>query len=294
MVRLFSLSDVDANLDSLKLADKFVLATKDRNIRIIYLNASPSKDVVKSIISNPIDNLIGSLQEPGNAIQSIEDNGFELGQAEAFKVVDASWQKYLKAIVVLGGVAFCALLVSVFIPSLTLASLAVGLVGSAGLFVLKPVLLEQALALLVATSAPTIAMILAIRKIREVNETIPDMSAGRRLTHTIVLYLKTAILSLAAVPFVIALLNNITYSLVLNQFRGVSLLHFVPIFLTAVYVFLYLGKSIWQELLKWIKTPVTLLWVGAFAVLAVAGYFYLSRTGNGARYSRAKRLYVHS
>lgn len=281
MVRLFSLSDVDANLDSLKLADKFVLGTKDRNIRMIYLNASPSKDVAKSIISNPIDNLIGSLQAPGNAIQSIEDNGFELGQAEAFKVVDASWQKYLKAIVVLGGVAFCALLVSMFIPSLTLASLAVGLVGSAGLFVLKPVLLEQALALLVATSAPTIAMILAIRKIREVNETIPDMSAGRRLTHTIVLYLKTAILSLAAVPFVIALLNNITYSLVLNQFRGVSLLHFVPIFLTAVYVFLYLGKSIWQELLKWIKTPVTLLWVGAFAVLAVAGYFYLSRTGNG-------------
>ncbi|GGH32841.1 DUF5693 family protein [Paenibacillus segetis] len=281
MVRLFSLPDTDANMDKLKLADKFVLATKDRNIRMIYLNASPNKDVAKATITNPIDNLIGSLVEPGNAISSIQDNGFELGQAEAFKVVDSSWQKYLKALVVLGGVAFIALLVSLFIPPLTLISFAVGLVGSAGLYVLKPTLLEQALALLVATSAPTIAMVLAIRKIREVNETIPDMSAGRRLAHTVVLYLKTSIISLAAVPFVIALLNNITYSLVLNQFRGVSLLHFVPILLTAVYVFLYLGKSVWQEIQRWLQMHITLLWVVVIAVVGVAGLFYLSRTGNG-------------
>jgi hypothetical protein len=253
VVRLHSLSDAEASQDKMTLADRFVLATKDRNIRMVYLNASASKDAAKAAITNPIDNLIGSLQAPGNALQRIENNGFELGQAEAFTIHDASWQRYLKALVV---------------------------VGSAGLYVLKPVLLEQALALFVAISAPTIAMVLAIRKVQELREKHPNLSGGRRLTHTIVLYIKTSLLSLFAVPFVIALLNNITYSLVLNQFRGVSLLHLAPILLIAVYVFLYRGNSVWEELRKWLSMRITVLWVVVAAVLGVAALYYLSRTGN--------------
>ncbi|SME94606.1 DUF5693 family protein [Paenibacillus barengoltzii] len=280
VVRLHSLSDAEASQDKMTLADRFVLATKDRNIRMVYLNASASKDAAKAAITNPIDNLIGSLQAPGNALQRIENNGFELGQAEAFTIHDASWQRYLKALVVLGGVAFVALLISCFLPSLTLAAFVIGLVGSAGLYVLKPVLLEQALALFVAISAPTIAMVLAIRKVQELREKHPNLSGGRRLTHTIVLYIKTSLLSLFAVPFVIALLNNITYSLVLNQFRGVSLLHLAPILLIAVYVFLYRGNSVWEELRKWLSMRITVLWVVVAAVLGVAALYYLSRTGN--------------
>lgn len=280
IVRLHSLSDTEAGQDKKTLSDRFVLATKDRNIRMIYLNASPSKDAAKAAITNPINNLIDSLQGPEGAIQRIQDNGFEMGQAEAFEIHDASWQKYLKAFVVLGGVAFCALLVSYFIAPLTLLVFLLGLIGSAGLYVLKPTLFEQALALGVAISAPTIATILAIRKVKEIKGAHPDISAGRRLTHTIVLYIKTALISLAAVPFVIALLNNITYSLVLNQFRGVSLLHLGPIFLIAVYVFLYQGSSVWQELRNWLRMPITLIWVVAAAVLGVAALYYLSRTGN--------------
>lgn len=280
VVRLHSLSDTEASQDTATLADRFVLATKDRNIRMIYLNASASRDVTKASITNPINNLIDSLQAPGNAIERIENNGFELGQAEAFRVYDASWQTYLKALVVLGGVAFVALMVSYFVPSLTLAAFGIGLIGSAGLYVLKPVLLEQALALFVAISAPTIAMVLAIRKVQELREKHPKMPSGRRLTHTIVLYVKTSLLSLAAVPFVIALLNNITYSLVLNQFRGVSLLHLGPILLIAVYVFLYRGDSVWEELKNWLRMPITVLWVAVAAVFGVAALYYLSRTGN--------------
>ncbi|MFD1179560.1 DUF5693 family protein [Paenibacillus puldeungensis] len=281
VVRLHSISDTDASDDKATLADRFVLATKDRNIRMIYMNASPSKDPAKAAVTNPIDNLIDSLQAPGaKAVERIQNNGFELGQAEAFTIHHSDWQTYLKAVVVLGGVAFIALLVSCFLPSLTLATLIIGLIGSAGLYVLKPVLYEQALALGVAISAPTIAVVLAIRKVKELQGKHLKLSTGRRLTHTIVLYVKTAVLSLAAVPFVIALLNNITYSLVLTQFRGVALLHFVPILLIAIYVFLYLGDSVFQELRNWMKMPITLIWVVAFAVLGVAALYYLSRTGN--------------
>ncbi|MEF2968048.1 DUF5693 family protein [Paenibacillus sp. M1] len=280
IVRLHSLADTEAGQDAKTLADRFVLATKDRNIRMIYLNASPSKDAAKAAITNPINNLIDSLQGPEGAVQRIENNGFEFGQAEAFQIHDASWQKYLKALVVLGGVAFCAMLVSYFIAPLTLIAFILGLIGSAGLYVLKPTLLEQALALGVAISAPTISTILAIRKVKEIGQAHPGISAGRRLTHSIILYVKTAIISLAAVPFVISLLNNITYSLVLNQFRGVSLLHLGPILLVAIYVFLYQGTSVWQELRNWLRMPITLVWVVAAGILGVVALYYLSRTGN--------------
>ncbi|HEY4390767.1 MAG TPA: DUF5693 family protein [Paenibacillus sp.] len=280
VVRLHSLADLEAGQPIETLADRFSLAVKDRNIRMIYLNASPAKDAAKAAITNPIDNLIDSLQEPGQAIKRIQDNGFELGQAEAFHVYDASWQKYAKALVVLGGVAFIALLVSYFIAPLTLAVFVLGLIGSAGLYVLKPTLMEQALALFVAISAPTIAMVLAIRKVNEVNDGKTVIPNSKRLAHTIVLYVKTAVISLSAVPFVIALLNNITYSLVLNQFRGVSLLHLGPILLIALYVFLYQGESVWKELNRWLKMKITLLWVLVIGVLGVIGLYYLSRTGN--------------
>lgn len=280
VARLHSLTDAEASQSTDTLADRFALATKDRNIRMIYLNASPAKDAAKAAITSPIDNLINSLQEPGNAIKRIENNGFEFGQAEAFHVYDASWQKYLKALVVLGGIAMIALLISYFIAPLTLAAFVLGLIGSAGLYVLNSTLMEQALALFVAISAPTIAMVLAIRKVNEVSGLRTGLTVGKRLSHTIVLYVKTAVISLAAVPFVIALLNNITYSLVLNQFRGVSLLHLGPILLIAIYVFLYQGESIWKELNRWLQMRITLLWVLVIGVLGAIGLYYLSRTGN--------------
>lgn len=281
VVRLFSLSDGEAYLDAATLADKFVLATKDRNIRMIYLNAQPNKDSLKASITNPVNNLIQALSGSGNAIKSIEKNGFEIGQAESFTVYNSAWQKYCKAVVLLGAVAFIALLVSYFASPFTLLAFILGLLGSAGLYLLKPVLLEQALALLVSISAPTIAVVMAIRKVEEMQGSNISNSVGRRVAHSIVLYFKTALISLAAAPFIIALLNNITYSLVITQFRGVSLLHLVPIMLIVVYVFLYLGKSIWRELQNWLKMPITLLWVVLFVVVAGVAFFYLSRTGNG-------------
>ncbi|AJS60391.1 DUF5693 family protein [Paenibacillus sp. IHBB 10380] len=280
VVRLYSLSEADANLSVDVIADRLALASKDRNIRMFYLNAAPTRNTLKASITDPLDNLIDSLQEPGHAISKMESNGFTMGQATAFTVYDSTLQHYLKLIVVLGGLAFIALMVSCFLPILTIPAFVLGLIGSAGLYVLRPTLFEQALALLVAISAPTIAMILAIRKINEVNKSTLDMKNSRRLTHTLVLYIKTSILSLCAVPFVIALLNNVTYQLVLEQFRGVSLLHFAPIILTGIYVLLYRGGQIVNDMRKLLHVRITVLGVVVAGIIGVIGMYYLSRTGN--------------
>ncbi|MEC0373010.1 DUF5693 family protein [Paenibacillus chibensis] len=286
VVRLYSLSDKDAQaLDENTIADRFALATKDRNIRMLYINTAPSKNVAKGMMTDSIDNIIKSLNEPGKAIKEMENNGFKMGRAEAFHITDSPAQHYLKLVVVLGGVAFIALMISYFLPLLTLPAFVLGMIGSAGLYVLKPTLFEQALALLVAISAPTVAVVLAVRKLNALNAADPNLATGRRLTHSIVLFIRTSIISMAAIPFVIALLNNITYSLVLNQFRGVSLLHAAPILLIAVFVVLYRGGRPMSQLGKLFKTPITLVWVAAAVVIAGLGFYYLSRTGNGGKVS---------
>jgi len=285
VVRLYSLSEQDSSLSPATISDRFTLATKDRNIRMLYLNTAAAKDLTKAELTNSLDNLVRSLQAPGHAIRDIEKNGFTMGQAEPFQVTDSSLQHYLKLIVVIGAVAFISLLISYFIPLLMTPAFILGLIGAAGLYKLKPALLEQALALGVSISAPTIALILVIRKMQALRETNSDLSAGTRLVHTLIQYVKTAIISLMAVPFMIALLNNISYSLVLNQFRGVSLLHLAPIGLVALYVFLYCGDSVLKELRRWLRMPITVIMVVAFVIAAAAGYYYLTRTGNSGSVS---------
>ncbi len=98
------------------------------------------------------------------------------------------------------------------------------------------------------------------------------------------LFVSTSIISLLGVPFVFGLLNNITYSLVLQQFRGVSLLHLAPIALVALYLFLYTGtQSVWTNIRKLLSLQITVLWVVAAGILGAVGMYYLSRTGNSGQ-----------
>ena len=282
VVRIHSISEEESFNSPTVLGDRIALAAKDRNIRMFYLNSIVKRDVTTSQLKNSINNLVLSLGEEGKGLEKVQEDGFTLGAAEPFKVVDSSWQRYAKAVAVVGAVAFIALLLSYFVPYVMLPAFVVGLIGAAGLYVLKPSLLEQALALGVGISAPTIAMVLAIRRI-ELNPMM--QSFGSRLGKAIALFVRTSVISLMAVPFIIALLNNVTYSLLLEQYRGVSLLHFAPIALIALYVFLYRGESVFKEAKRWLSMPVTLLWVVGFGVIAVVGYYYMSRTGNAGSVS---------
>lgn len=280
VVRLISLSEHDANLSPKVIADRFTLATKDRNIRMIYLNASPSRSALKAAVTDPLENLLDALGEEGNAVERMKENGFTIGQAEPFTVHETPGQKYYKAVVVVGSIAMIALMVSYFIPFLTLPAFVLGILGSGGLYILRPSLMEQGVALLVAISAPTVAMVLAVRRINAMQLRNSDLSVKDRVTQALVLFVRTSLLSFLAVPFMIALLNNITYALVIEQFRGVSLLHLAPIALTAFYVLFYRKALSMAFVRKLLNEPITLLWILAAGIIGVVGYYYLTRTGN--------------
>ncbi len=316
VARLYSLSDADAmNLTPDVIADRFLLAAKDRNIRMFYINGQVLRSIDKAAIIHSLDNMYLALkgdEDTMGAVEQLSQQGFPNGVAKAFTHEQPQgWVKPLKAIAAVASVAIIALLIGTFIPVLLLPSFVIGLIGSAGLFVLSHAVLEQGLALGASIAAPTLALIWALGRIRlhtegdqrfvggpwrgksESSEALfggqwvfKSQRPARRLTMALGLYVSTAIISLVGVPLLVAMLNNITYSLVLEQFRGVSLLHLAPIVLVTLYLFLYTGtQSVWANLRKLLSLQVTVLWVVVAAVLGVVGMYYMSRTGNSGQAS---------
>ncbi len=273
------------------LEDRLVLGVKDRNIRLLYLNAAAVRDATKGQVSHPLNNIIDVLQgdeDSQGAVQSLKDFGFEVGEPKAFDVEKAPQEMLLRGLAALGAIALCALTFGLFIPSLLIPAIVLGSIGGAALYVLNSTLMVQALALLAAIAAPTASVVLLVKRLRVLREAAGDqpISSFRRLGGAVLLLVRTTILSLAAVPFIVALLNHISYSLVLQQFRGVSLLHIVPIGLVALYVFLYgSGDTVIGNARKILSMPLTVLWIVGIGVLGAAGMYYMTRTGNAGQVS---------
>ena len=96
------------------------------------------------------------------------------------------------------------------------------------------------------------------------------LSVGRRLGMALLMLAVTSLISILAIPLVIALLNNITYSLVLEQFRGVGLLHLAPLGVAVLYLVLFTGTSAWTSLRRLLSLQITVLWIIAGAVIGAA------------------------
>ena len=77
--------------------------------------------MTKASVTHPLDNLIDSLTGTGQAIKQIEDNGFTMGPAEPFKVTDSSLRRYFKLGAVVGALALITLMISYYIPFLTIS-----------------------------------------------------------------------------------------------------------------------------------------------------------------------------
>ncbi|WP_408621823.1 DUF5693 family protein [Cohnella abietis] len=274
------------------LEDRLVLAVKDRNIRLLYLNAITVKDGTKGQVTNPMKDIVEVLQgdeeDSVGAVKQLNNFGFKIGEPKAFEVHKAPQETLLRGLAMLGAIALVALMIGLFIPALLLPVFVAGVIGGAGLHVLSPTLMVQMLALAAAIAAPTASVVLLIKRIRVLREgtEAQPISPMRRLGGAILLLVRTTILSLAAIPFIVALLNHITYSLVLQQFRGVSLLHILPIGLVALYVFLYgSGDTVLGNTKRILSMPLTVLWIVGIGILGAAGLYYMTRTGNAGQVS---------
>ncbi|WNQ11581.1 DUF5693 family protein [Paenibacillus aurantius] len=282
-----NVTDAERKNRILTTSDRFVLAVKDRNIRLVFLNAHAVRNPDKGQILDPIEPLLQTLQGPDGAIPRIKEAGFTVGegQAHSFDYQQASWQTPLRLLVVLGSVAIIVLLLSHFVPGLALALLLLGVIASAGLYVLMPNMLFKLLALGAGISSASLAMMLAVLKIRK-KSTNPDET---RLGFLFNLFIRTSLLSLVGAAFVVGLLSHITYNLLLDQFTGVKLLGLFPVVVMGVYVLFFSEGLSRAEIGRRVRhifaSYINVLWVVTAGVLLAAMYYYMSRTGNEGQVS---------
>ncbi|GGA13752.1 hypothetical protein GCM10008018_68300 [Paenibacillus marchantiophytorum] len=273
------------------VADRLVLAVKDRNIRMVFLNAKPLKSLDKGKLVDPLASLYESLQGKDGAIPRIEKAGFTLGPAEAFTVETSGWQKIARVFILIGGVSLIVLAVSFFIPESVLLLFVLGILGAIALHTLSANLYAQGLALATAICAPSVAMMLVIRSVR--SGAASKWKSG--LAYGLWQLLKTSLISLIGVVFEVVLLNHITYSLVLQQFRGVSALHLLPIAVAGLYLLFFSENNTYGDKIakvrKIFSSYISVLWIVVAGIILAAGYYYLSRTGNEGQASSVEKLF---
>lgn len=288
VVRLHSILEEEAVNAARVLADRYVLAVKDRNFRMIYLNARAKADRDTATVSAPLDNLYQSLSDPQfGAVERIKALGFDLGSPVPFVQHDPGWEKAAKLFVMLGAAALIARTVGMFLPRLTLLVFAFGLVCTAGLYVVAgSTLTVQALALLAAVCAPTAAVILAVHAADRKLQGSGNGEPARLFGWTLGLFVRTLALSLIGALLTVGLLNHLSFMLAIQLFRGVSVLHVLPIALVSVYLMFFHGTDRFAEALGRLRTflwlNVRVVYVLAAALAGALFLYYLSRTGNEA------------
>ncbi len=320
IVRLYSLSEADGlEMTAGGITDRFLLAAKDRNIRMFFVNGASKVDPDKVKLVHSLDKLAETMQGENGVVQTLEAAGFPSGPAEPLKFEQPSWSKPLRGVVALGAIALITLLIGAFVPGVNIPVFLIGTAGSAGLYVLNSSLMEQALALGAAVAAPTLGLVWVMNRIysRTIGDrrivggadwnvgrsqssvaadeggkagaqtvwVFPAVPVGKRFGSALIWILGASLISFTAVPIVFGLLSNITYSYVLEQFRGVSVLHLAPIALVAIYVLLYSSPLTGRRVRAVLDQPITVLMVIAAIVLGVVGFYYLSRTGNAGQVS---------
>ncbi|WP_338044020.1 DUF5693 family protein [Paenibacillus lutrae] len=272
-------------------ADRIVLAVKDRNIRMIFLNGRAVKNLEKGAIITPLDAIYESLNGPDGAIKRIEEAGFTVAPAQKFDYSYNSYQNIARFFMLLGSISLIVLLLGYFIPEASLLLFVLGLIGASGLYFLSPSLYAQALALGTSIAAPSIAVIEAIRSVQAGRAA----RAKSAVLYAIVQLVKTTLISLIGVVYVVGLLNHISYFLVMQQFRGVSLLHLLPIAIVGLYLLFFREKLNYQQrgeqVKKLLKANISVLWVVVAAAGAAVIFYYLSRTGNEGQASPFERYF---
>lgn len=289
-VRVFPLYETEANLKPDVIADKFVLGVKDRDIRMVFLNTKAGKDLDKGFMNDYMDNLIESLNGPDGAIKRIEKFGFDMGEAHAF-VEHGKTISWLKLVLLVGGTAFIALTIGYFVNSLVLILFLLGVVGIFGLYGLSNSVALQAMAFGVAVCAPTWSTMYAIRTIQAWARNGVRPNVGRAVW----VFVRTSLLTVVGIAYVVGLLTGLSYYLVLEQFRGVAMLHLLPMVLVGLYVLLFLGQPGLRGAIQRARTilsaKISILMVVIGGVALVAVWYYLSRTGNEGQASSLEKTF---
>lgn len=261
MVRVHGINQREMEvLDAERITARYLRAAKERNIRVLYLRPILTGE-------DPWDETLQLLGALTNELQSA---GFVLGESQPFPAWNVSaWQRIITWLGIWAG---AALLLSswVRLPGVVfLGAAGLGLLFSLGLAARNLTLAQQGMALLAAVVFPCLAF---------------QVQRGR--SHLLRFFSISAV-SIAGGLLVAGSLTGTEYLIKLVEFRGVKLMHVLPIgimVLTVAFqpVLPIKGKHELSSRLRFLwnlSIPLKLLLVWGTG-LAAAGAVYILRTGN--------------
>ncbi|ETP67619.1 hypothetical protein HF394_02715 [Planococcus glaciei] len=246
VVRLHSVPVNPAELSV--FSERIVRAVKERNIRSIFLNTKGEE------YDEEMDGL--------KTIRADVDAGLSSnsrGKAAAFDSYEVPlWQT---AAGLIGAIAFLGLAVDVIVKNRKLTFLT--LAGTALLALIYMLfglsIILKAMALAIAVSAPVLAVLLHKKT---------DAKG-----YLLIEYAKAVAVTLVGIWFIVVLLNGNQFLLGIDSFRGVKLVYILPMAFIALY-------AIWGNFKFLLNMNVKYWHMLIFALIAVLGLYYISRTGN--------------
>ncbi|HHU60859.1 MAG: DUF5693 family protein [Bacillota bacterium] len=230
-----------------RILERYLRAARERNIRVLY---------VRSFVEDETSwhrstELLSDLQ------QRLHNAGFSLGKAKGYPPWYASL--LLTTITTSGIWAGATLLFMEIWPNKSKFFGWFGvffyLLSIVGLLI-NPSLMKTILAFITAIIFPCLAVLQGMQK-----NTAPLKS-----------YLFVALISFLGALFVVSTLNGTAYLLKIQEFRGVKLMHILPIILM---IFILA-----RPLKPWLKKDVPVIYLIGGVAIGALGLIYIARTGN--------------
>ena len=246
VVRLHGISAREMRvLSDERILNRYVRAVRERNIRVLYVRPFMEED----------GGWQRSLQLLAALGQRLQAAGFELGTAQPF----AAWRPslLLTALAAAGIWAGAVLYGQLLLPGLRGLVLGGGVLAYLASLVLlfrEPLLAKQGLALVAAVVFPCLAL---------------ECQWGKghlARAHSVLM------VSLLGALFVVGTLSGTEFLVKMEEFRGVKLMHVLPIALVAFTVVRPVGEFLRRE--------VPVRWLVAAGFVGLLGIVYVLRTGN--------------
>jgi hypothetical protein len=275
-----------------EMQDRWVRSAKERNIRVMYL---------RPFLKTPGDLRKINLDHVRLTKEGLVQSDYRVGPAAGLAEIHVP--RWVAALIVTGVAAGGWLLLLDIVALRARTGLALLLLAVLGALFADLVfpgargggLGIQAMALASALIFPTVGTAYPLKRWSRYRGNLPlTTTLG---VATLSLLTATAI-SLAGAVFIGALLGDIRYLLEFEYFRGVKLVHIVPMFLLSLIYLAYHGAGATQpprrrrpdvsgpprdvivEAAHFLRTQVRAKHVVILLLAAVAGYIYIGRTGN--------------
>lgn len=261
LIRLHTISNNEmSKFEPDTALDRWMLAVRERNMRSLLVRFFD--------ITSPGTALQENLEYLESIQQGLLASGFELDQPyEKPASIDAgNLVLYLLGIGVAAGVML--ILLEMRLPKLGLAALVLGTVAWIGLLHMSPVMAKKLMALLSVITFPTLSCILVMKPQRR--------SVGKSVLALLVM----CALSYIGAVLMVGLLADVLFMLKLDQFIGVKIAHVIPIVAAPFILYIWNAEKPLTTVKQLLDKALDYKWAILFAIVAVAGFIYISRTGN--------------